>query len=95
MVGLLILKQLENLSDESIVLQWKWNPYHQAFCGIREIQQELPCHIEHGVLVHFASTKITNRLNKIGPAHGISQRRTTFVKEVQCGSSEENFRNTV
>ncbi len=27
MVGLLILKQLENLSDEAIVLQFKRNPY--------------------------------------------------------------------
>jgi len=29
MVGLLILKQLENLSDENIVLQWKRNPYYR------------------------------------------------------------------
>jgi len=29
MVGLLILKQLENLSDENVVLQWKRNPYYQ------------------------------------------------------------------
>ena len=36
MVGLLILKQLENLSDESIVLQWKRNPYYQYFCGMQE-----------------------------------------------------------
>ena len=27
MVGLQILKQLENLSDENVVLQWKRNPY--------------------------------------------------------------------
>ena len=32
MVGLLLLKQLENLSDESIVIQWKRNPYYQYFC---------------------------------------------------------------
>jgi len=44
MVGLLILKQLENLSDEQIVLQWKRNPYYQAFCGLSEFQQVLPCH---------------------------------------------------
>lgn len=31
MAGLLILKQLKNLSDESVVLQWKRNPYYQAF----------------------------------------------------------------
>ncbi|MGZ0018407.1 transposase [Nitrosomonas sp. wSCUT-2] len=47
----MILKQLENLSGESIVLQWKRNPYYQAFCGIREIQQKLPCHSTE--LVHF------------------------------------------
>jgi IS5 family transposase len=44
MVGLLILKQLENLSDESVVLQWKRNPYYQAFCGTKEFQQKWPCH---------------------------------------------------
>ena len=29
MVGLLLLKQLENLSDENVVLQWKRNPYYR------------------------------------------------------------------
>jgi len=43
MVGLLILKQLENLSDENIVLQWKRNPYYQYFCGLTEYQPALPC----------------------------------------------------
>jgi len=33
MVGLLLLKQLESLSDELVVLQWKSNSYYQAFCG--------------------------------------------------------------
>jgi IS5 family transposase len=43
MVGLLILKQLENLSDENAVLQWKRNPYYQYFCGMTEYQPALPC----------------------------------------------------
>ena len=43
MVGLLILKQLEDLSDEKVVLQWKRNPYYQYFCGMREYQPSLPC----------------------------------------------------
>lgn len=51
MVGLLILKQLENLNDESVVLQWKRNPYYQAFCGLKEFQRKLPCHSTE--LVHF------------------------------------------
>ena len=44
MVGLLLLKQLENLSDEAVVMQWKRNPYYQAFCGMTEFHQNLPCH---------------------------------------------------
>ena len=51
MVGLLLLKQLENLSDEEVVVQWKRNPYYQAFCGVTEFQQSLPCHSTE--LVHF------------------------------------------
>ena len=51
MVGLLILKRLESLSDESVVLQRKRNPYYQAFCGMKEFQQKLPCHSTE--LVHF------------------------------------------
>ncbi len=58
MVGLLLLKQLENLSDEAVVVQWKRNPYYQAFCGMNEFIRELPCHSTE--LVHFR--------NRIGPA---------------------------
>jgi len=44
MVGLLILKQLEDLSDEKVVLQFKRNPYYQVFCGLTELSNKLPCH---------------------------------------------------
>ncbi len=44
MVGLLLLKQLKDLSDEEIVVQWKQNPYYQYFCGFDEFQVALPCH---------------------------------------------------
>ena len=44
MAGLLMLKQLENLSDEAIVLQWKRNPYYQYFCGAQSFQNSTPCH---------------------------------------------------
>jgi len=43
MVGLLPLKQIENLSDENLFLQWKRNPYYQYFCGMSEYQPALPC----------------------------------------------------
>jgi len=43
MAGLLMLKQLENLSDEDVVLQWKRNPYYQYFCGMNDYCSSLPC----------------------------------------------------
>lgn len=43
MVGLLILKQLDNLSDERVVEKWVLNPYYQFFCGESTFQWERPC----------------------------------------------------
>jgi len=43
MVGLLILKQLENLSDENMILQFKRNLYYQYFCGCHEYMPMTPC----------------------------------------------------
>jgi IS5 family transposase len=51
MVGLLLLKQLENLSDESVVLQFKRNPYYQYFCGYTDYSAGLPC--DASDLVYF------------------------------------------
>jgi len=44
MVGLLLLKQIENLSDENVILQFKRNPYYQYFCGYKEYEPIIPCH---------------------------------------------------
>ena len=38
MVGLSILKHMENVSDEVVVRHWVQNPYYQAFCGEVEFQ---------------------------------------------------------
>jgi IS5 family transposase len=43
MVALLILKQLRNLSDESIVEQWSENSYYQYFSGEQSFCPKLPC----------------------------------------------------
>lgn len=63
LVGLLILKQLENLSDERVVLQWKQNPYFQYFCGEKTFQIQLPCHATE--LVHFRKRIGTEGVEKI------------------------------
>lgn len=38
MVGLSILKHMENLSDEVLVQRWVQDPYYQAFTGEAEFQ---------------------------------------------------------
>lgn len=51
MCGLLILKHLRNLSDESVVEQWSENAYYQYFCGMQEFTPSAPC--ASSELVHF------------------------------------------
>lgn len=56
MCGLLILKYLRNLSDESVVEQWSKNAYYQYFCGMQEFTPNAPC----------ASSKLVHFRNRIG-----------------------------
>jgi IS5 family transposase len=51
MCGLLILKHLRNISDESVVEQWSENAYFQYFCGMHEFMPSFPCNASE--LVHF------------------------------------------
>lgn len=51
MVSLLILKQLDSLSDESVVAKWVENPYYQYFSGETHFQWAMPC--DPSDLVHF------------------------------------------
>lgn len=51
MCGLLILKQLHNLGDETIMQAWVRDPYMQYFCGEAHFQHKGPC--DPSDLVHF------------------------------------------
>lgn len=57
MSGLLMLKQLYDLSDESVVEQWRMNPYFQVFCGEASFQTDVPCH----------ATELVKFRQRIGP----------------------------
>ena len=59
MAVLILLKQLENLSDERVCEAWQQNPYMQYSCGERYFQWKLPC--EPSELVHFR-----NRIGQVG-----------------------------
>lgn len=43
MTGLLMLKQMYNLSDEELIARWVENPYWQYFCGESQFQWVIPC----------------------------------------------------
>ena len=43
MVGLLILKHLRNVSDETVVAQFCENAYYQYFCGMESFVTKQPC----------------------------------------------------
>lgn len=51
MVGLLLLKQLFNQGDETVVAGWVQNPYWQYFCGMADFQWAVPC--DPSDLVYF------------------------------------------
>ncbi|HEX5398460.1 MAG TPA: IS5 family transposase [Verrucomicrobiae bacterium] len=51
MVGLLLLKQMFNQGDETVVAAWVQNPYWQYFCGMSEFQWQPPC--DPSDLVYF------------------------------------------
>ena len=51
MVGLVLLKQMYDQSDEDVVERWVENPYWQQFCGMSDFQWELPC--DPSDLVYF------------------------------------------
>lgn len=51
LTGLLHLKHIRNLSDESVVEQWQENAYYQYFCGMTSFVSRPPC--DASELVHF------------------------------------------
>ena len=51
MVSLIILKQMYNIGDETVVERWVQNPYWQYFSGEKDFQWKFP--VEPSDLVHF------------------------------------------
>lgn len=51
MISLLLLKQLYDKGDETVVAAWVQNPYWQYFSGMDQFQWKVPC--EPSDLVHF------------------------------------------
>jgi IS5 family transposase len=80
MVGLLLLKQIENLSDERVVQVWVQNPYHQAFCGLEHFQWDLPC--DPTDLVYFRKRIGEAGVEKIFQASVVLHGEASLEREV-------------
>lgn len=76
MCGLLILKHLRNLSDESVVEQWSENAYYQYFCGAQEFTPSPAC----------ASSELVHFRNRIGEK-GIE---LIFEESIRVNDDDEN-----
>lgn len=78
MAGLLILKYLENLSDERVVAAWVQNPYFQYFCGEQFFQWNFPC--TPSDLTHFRNRIGTEGVKFIFE-HSVEINETNISKE--------------
>ena len=63
MCGLLILKQLYDLGDETVIPAWIQNPYFQYLCGEAHFQWKQPC--DPSDLVHFRKRIGADGIEKI------------------------------
>jgi len=81
MIALLLLKQMYNLGDETVVSQWVHNPYWQYFSGYTTFQWNFP--LEPSDLVHFRKRIGQDGLEKIFKAtievHGKLSREKEVV----------------
>ncbi len=77
MVGLLILKQIYNLCDETVMAEWVSHPCFQYFCGAVFFQWKFPR--DPSDLVHFRHRIGVEGVEKI-PAIGILMHGKGSVK---------------
>ena len=93
MVGLLLLKQMENLSDERVVEEWRRNPYFQAFCGMKNFQWELPC--EPSDFCHFRKRIGEKGVEKIFQAsieiHGKAAKESEIIVDTTVQEKNITF----
>jgi len=83
MVGLILLKHIRNISDESVVEQWQENSYYQYFCGETKFVSHAPC--EASELVHFR-----NRIGEAGMQIIFEESIRVASKAVNKASDKKN-----
>lgn len=88
MCGLLILKHVRNISDESVVEQFAENSYYQYFCGYQEFTTGAPCNSSE--LVHFR-----NRIGEAGVELILKESIRVTSEVVGCDNSTAFIDSTV
>jgi transposase, IS5 family len=89
MVGLLLLKQIYNLGDETVMERWVENPYWQHFCGEIYFQYKAP--FDPSDFVHFRK-----RIGKEGMESIFKQSIILFGEEkLQKATKEVRIDTTV
>lgn len=93
MVSLLIIKQLENISDERLVEMWEENPYWQAFSGEQYFQSSPPC--EASELCHFrdriGSDGVELIFSESIRIHGDSVKTEEVLVDTTCQEKDITF----
>jgi IS5 family transposase len=69
-IGMILLKERFNLSDEKVLKIWLENPYWQYFCGEVHFQTHKP----------FATSELTSFRRRIGPS-GMEMIRNITIRE--------------
>jgi IS5 family transposase len=87
MSSLLILKQLYNLGDETVVKAWVHNPYFQYFSGEAEFQWEFPC--DPSDLVHFRNRIGQKGVEKIFEVSVHLQGKDAHSREIVVDSTAQ------
>ena len=102
MVGLLILKHVRNVSDESVVEQWQENIYYQYFCGEQSIQTSAPCTPtelvefrkrigEEGVELILKESTLLCVFAKLTQKDKVPRRRTAPLESSRAGPGPRNI----
>jgi len=87
MVGLLLLKRIYNLGDETVMEQWLQNPYFQYFCGEVEFQWKYPC--DPSDMVHFRKRIGEDGAEKIFQVSVHTRKKEIKTKDVLVDTSAQ------
>jgi IS5 family transposase len=93
MISLLLLKQMYDLGDETVISQWIQNPYFQFLSGEKTFRWEFPC--DPSDLVHFRNRIKEDGVKKIFQVsielHGKTAQEKTLIADTTVQEKNITF----